>query len=238
MEKLSQPALELKSAIIELLEFAQDVDLASKFVPEIIKLLQDTDLEVVRNAAELTQDCTFDEAPARVIIDNPQMVATLEKVLDNLGGSKIEGQIKEAGTGALLNLTKYEKGRHVLFETGGISYLVKLLGSENPKVVSYALQSLYNLLQYQEGTKTAIISAGGIQKMVPLLQMKDIRFLTMLMDCLQRLCFKDTESKLAVRNCKGPRYILAIIKRSPSDSRLLLTLSRLLKGAYFMLGWF
>eukprot|EP00094_Tigriopus_californicus_P012431 TCALIF_12016-PB protein Name:"Similar to arm Armadillo segment polarity protein (Aedes aegypti)" AED:0.30 eAED:0.30 QI:68/1/0.5/1/1/1/2/0/303 len=230
LEQLSQPAQDLKFAIEELLEYVHDVELATKIASEVTNLLKNEDLEVVRNAAELVLDLSYSEAPAQVVIGHPHLLATLEMVLDKAGGSKMEEQIKKAGAGAMLNLTKYEKGRYVIFESGGIPYLVKLLGAQPLTVTFYATQSLHNLLQYLEGAKAAIISAGGIQRMVPLLQLKDIKFLAMLMDCLQMLCFKASESKLAVRNCKGPKHILAILKRNPSDKKLLFTMSRLLKG--------
>ncbi|TRY69010.1 hypothetical protein TCAL_12016 [Tigriopus californicus] len=229
LEQLSQPAQDLKFAIEELLEYVHDVELATKIASEVTNLLKNEDLEVVRNAAELVLDLSYSEAPAQVVIGHPHLLATLEMVLDKAGGSKMEEQIKKAGAGAMLNLTKYEKGRYVIFESGGIPYLVKLLGAQPLTVTFYATQSLHNLLQYLEGAKAAIISAGGIQRMVPLLQLKDIKFLAMLMDCLQMLCFKASESKLAVRNCKGPKHILAILKRNPSDKKLLFTMSRLLK---------
>lgn len=96
-------------------------------------------------------------------------------------------------------------------------------------MVFFATSTLHKLIEYQEGAKLAVRAAGGIQKMVGLLKLKDPKFLTVNTDCLQQLTHGDPEAKLAVWNCKGPRDIVAIVHRN-RDEKLQWTASRLLRG--------
>ena len=52
-------------------------------------------------------------------------------------------------------------------------------------VLFYAITTLHSLLLHQEGSKTAVRMAGGLQKMVALLQRNNVKFLAIVTDCLQ-----------------------------------------------------
>eukprot|EP00095_Tigriopus_kingsejongensis_P003843 maker-scaffold20_size707684-snap-gene-3.14 protein:Tk03843 transcript:maker-scaffold20_size707684-snap-gene-3.14-mRNA-1 annotation:"hypothetical protein CAPTEDRAFT_157160" len=229
LETLAEPAQAIREAIKDLLEYTHDVDLALNFVPKIAELLSDNDPTVIRNALELIQDLSLSEAPCRAVMNSPQLVGEMIRVLGSLGDSRNDERAKEAGSGTLLNLSRYENGRRLIFKTGGIAFLVKLLASPAKSVVFFATQALHNLLAFQPGTKMAIITEGGIQKMVPLLQLRDPKFLAVLMDCLQMISFQDSESKLAVNNCDGPTLLLGIIKKGYFNDKVMLATSRLLK---------
>ena len=54
-------------------------------------------------------------------------------------------------------------------------------------VLFYAITTLHNLLLHQEGSKMAVRLAGGLQKMVVLLQRNNVKFLAITTDCLQIL---------------------------------------------------
>ena len=60
----------------------------------------------------------------------------------------------------------------------------------------YAITTLHNLLLHQEGSKQAIRIAGGLQKMVALLQRNNVKFLAIVTDCLQILAYGNQESKV------------------------------------------
>ena len=63
-------------------------------------------------------------------------------------------------------------------------------------VVFYAITTLHNLLLHQEGAKEAVRLAGGLQKMVVLLQTDNVKFLAIDTDCLQILAYGNQESKV------------------------------------------
>ena len=63
-------------------------------------------------------------------------------------------------------------------------------------VLFYAVTTLHNLLLHQEGSKMAVRLAGGLQKMVALLQRNNVKFLAITTDCLQILAYGNQESKV------------------------------------------
>ena len=71
----------------------------------------------------------------------------------------------------------FRQGLLAIFKSGGIPALVRLLSSPIEAVLFYAITTLHNLLLHQEGAKMAVRLAGGLQKMVALLQRTNVKFL-------------------------------------------------------------
>lgn len=67
-------------------------------------------------------------------------------------------------------------------------------------VLFYAITTLHNLLLHQEGAKMAVRLAGGLQKMVALLNKTNVKFLAITTDCLQILAYGNQESKVRSNN--------------------------------------
>lgn len=65
-------------------------------------------------------------------------------------------------------------------------------------VLFYAITTLHNLLLHQDGSKMAVRLAGGLQKMVTLLQRNNVKFLAITTDCLQILAYGNQESKVSL----------------------------------------
>lgn len=75
----------------------------------------------------------------------------------------------------------------------------------------------------------AVRLAGGLQKMVALLQRNNVKFLAIVTDCLQILAYGNQESKLIILASQGPIELVRIM-RSYDYEKLLWTTSRVLKG--------
>lgn len=75
----------------------------------------------------------------------------------------------------------------------------------------------------------AVRLAGGLQKMVVLLQRTNVKFLTIITDCLQILAYGNQESKLIILASQGPTELVRIM-RTHDYEKLLWTTSRVLKG--------
>jgi len=108
--------------------------------------------------------------------------------------------------------------------------LKMLYSSPVESVLFYGITTLHNLLLHQEGSKMAVRLAGGLQKMVALLQRNNVKFLAIVTDCLQILSYGNQESKLIVLASKGPLELVRIM-RSYDYEKLLWTTSRVLKGS-------
>ena len=116
-----------------------------------------------------------------------------------------------------------------IFKSGGINALVKLLSSPVESVLFYTITTLHNLLLHQEGSKNVVRLAGGIPKMVALLQRNNVKFLAIVTDCLQIMAYGNQESKLIILASQGPLELVRIM-RSYDYEKLLWTTSRVLKG--------
>merc|ERR1712051_1092632 len=173
----------LKHAVVNLINYQDDADLATRAIPELIKLLNDEDQVVVSQAAMMVHQLSKKEASRHAIMNSPQMVAALVKAIANT------------------NDLESTKG---------------------------AVGTLHNLSMHREGSKMAVRLAGGLQKMVALLQRNNVKFLAIVTDCLQILAYGNQESKLIILASQGPLELVRIM-RSYDYEKLLWTTSRVLK---------
>ncbi|KAL7636200.1 UNVERIFIED_CONTAM: hypothetical protein RMT77_012957 [Armadillidium vulgare] len=224
VQRLSEPSQMLKHAVVNLINYQDDADLATRAIPELIKLLNDEDQVVVSQAAMMVHRLSKKEASRHAIMNSHQMVAALVRALSNSN----DLETTRVTVGALHNLSHHRQGLLAIFKSGGIAALVKLLSSPVESVLFYAITTLHNLLLHQEGSKTGVRMAGGLQKMVALLQRNNVKFLAIVTDCLQILAYGNQESKLIILASQGPQELVRIL-RSYTYEKLLWTTSRVLK---------
>merc|ERR1711971_1400462 len=224
VQRLSEPSQMLKHAVVNLINYQDDADLATRAIPELIKLLNDEDQVVVSQAAMMVHQLSKKEASRHAIMNSPQMVAALVRAIANTN----DLESTKGAVGTLHNLSMHRQGLLAIFKSGGIPALVKLLSSPVESVLFYTITTLHNLLLHQEGSKMAVRLAGGLQKMVALLQRNNVKFLAIVTDCLQILAYGNQESKLIILASQGPLELVRIM-RSYDYEKLLWTTSRVLK---------
>ncbi|XP_022244021.1 catenin beta-like isoform X1 [Limulus polyphemus] len=224
VQRLAEPSQMLKHAIVNLINYQDDADLATRAVPELIKLLNDEDQVVVSQAAVMVHQLSKKEASRHAIMNSPQIVAALVRAMS----SSSDVETTRSAAAALHNISNHRQGLLAIFKSGGIPTLVKLLSSPVEAVLFYAVTTLHNLLLHQEGSKMAVRLAGGLQKFVMLLQRNNVKLLALVTDCLQILAYGNQESKLIILASGGPAELLRIM-RSYTYEKLLWTTSRILK---------
>ncbi|GAA6102447.1 junction plakoglobin a [Tachysurus ichikawai] len=224
VQKLAEPSQMLKAAIVHLINYQDDAELATRAVPELTKLLNDDDQVVVGKAAQIVNQLTQKEASRRALMASPQMVAAVVRVMQNTS----DMETARATTSILHNLSHQREGLLAIFKSGGIPALVRMLSSPLESVLFYAITTLHNLLLHQEGAKMAVRLADGLQRMVPLLKKTNPKFLAITTDCLQLLSYGNQESKLIILANGGPEALVRIISLFTYE-RLLWTTSRVLK---------
>ncbi|XP_056135654.1 junction plakoglobin-like [Lampris incognitus] len=224
VQRLAEPSQLLKTAIIHLINYQDDAELATRAVPELTKLLNDEDQVVVNKAALIVNQLTRKEASRRVLMQSPQVVAAVVRAMQNTG----DMETARATASILHNLSHQREGLLSIFKSGGIPALVRMLSSPMESVLFYAITTLHNLLLHQEGAKMAVRLADGLQKMVPLLKKSNPKFLAITTDCLQLLSYGNQESKLIILANGGPEGLVHIM-RNYSYEKLLWTTSRVLK---------
>uniref|UniRef100_A0AAR2L7V5 Junction plakoglobin n=1 Tax=Pygocentrus nattereri TaxID=42514 RepID=A0AAR2L7V5_PYGNA len=211
------------TAIVHLINYQDDAELATRAVPELTKLLADEDQVVVNKAALIVNQLTRKEASRRVLMQSPQMVAAVVRALQagDLETSRCAASV-------LHSLSHQREGLLAIFKSGGIPALVRMLSSPMESVLFYSITTLHNLLLHQEGAKMAVRLADGLQRMVPLLKKTNPKFLAITTDCLQLLSYGNQESKLIILANGGPES-LVFIMRNYNYEKLLWTTSRVLK---------
>ncbi|TMS23203.1 Junction plakoglobin [Larimichthys crocea] len=125
-------------------------------------------------------------------MQSPQMVAAVVRAMQNTS----DMETARATASILHNLSHQREGLLSIFKSGGIPALVRMLSSPMESVLFYAITTLHNLLLHQEGAKMAVRLADGLQRMVPLLNKSNPKFLAITTDCLQLLSYGNQESKL------------------------------------------
>ncbi|KAG6929809.1 junction plakoglobin, partial [Chelydra serpentina] len=224
VQRLAEPSQMLKSAIVHLINYQDDAELATRAIPELTKLLNDEDPVVVSKAAMIVNQLSKKEASRRALMQSPQIVAAVVRAMQNTS----DLDTARCTTSILHNLSHHREGLLAIFKSGGIPALVRMLSSPVESVLFYAITTLHNLLLYQEGAKMAVRLADGLQKMVPLLNKNNPKFLAITTDCLQLLAYGNQESKLIILANGGPQALVQIM-RSYTYEKLLWTTSRVLK---------
>ncbi|KAM9315220.1 junction plakoglobin-like isoform 1-T2 [Pholidichthys leucotaenia] len=224
VQKLAEPSQQLKNAIIHLINYQDDAELATRAVPELTKLLNDEDQVVVSKTAQIINQLTRKEASRAAMRNAPQLVAAVVRAMQNTS----DMETAKATTGILHNLSHSREGLLSIFKSGGIPALVRMLSSPVESVLFYAITTLHNLLLHQEGAKMAVRLADGLQRMVPLLKKSNPKFLAITTDCLQLLSYGNQESKLIILANGGPEGLVHIM-RNYNYEKLLWTTSRVLK---------
>ncbi|XP_076146831.1 junction plakoglobin a-like isoform X1 [Alosa pseudoharengus] len=224
VQRLAEPSQLLKAAIVHLINYQDDAELASRAIPELTKLLNDDDQAVVGKAAQIVNQLTRKEASRRALMQSPQMVAAVVRAMQNTS----DMETARATASILHNLSHQREGLLAIFKSGGIPALVRMLSSPMESVLFYAITTLHNLLLHQEGAKMAVRLADGLQRMVPLLKKSNPKFLAITTDCLQLLSYGNQESKLIILANSGPEGLVHIM-RNYNYEKLLWTTSRVLK---------
>lgn len=224
VQRLAEPSQMLKTAVVNLIHYQDDADLATRAIPELIKLLNDEDQVVVSQAAMMVHQLSRKEASRCAIMNSPHMVKALVKAMTQTN----DIETTKCAAGVLHNLSQHKQGLLAIFTSGGIPALVNLLSSPIESVLFYAITSLHNLLLHQEGSKNAVRMCGGLNKMVGLLRKNNFKFLAIVTDCLQILAHGNQEAKLIILASEGPQELVRIMLTYDYE-KLLYTTSRVLK---------
>ncbi|KAI0986709.1 hypothetical protein GJ496_010913 [Pomphorhynchus laevis] len=226
VSKLSQPSQLLKSAVVSLVHYQDDADLAERALPELVRLLNDDDLVVVAQAASMLSRLAKREASKSVVCRNSAVLEGLvQAVLRSDADTELSRHAAIVFHSASLTIDKCDilADSHLC-----ISALVRLLGCSVESVVCYAVTTLHNIMQYRNQVKELVQAVGGVQQLTKLLNRTNDKFLAVVSDCLHIIAFANPEAKLTILANDGPTELLRILQ-STKYEKLLWTTTRLLK---------
>lgn len=227
VQRLAQPTQQLKTAIIHLINYQEDADVTLKAIPELIKLLNDEDRIVVGKTLKLIDQLACKDASRIALTSSQNLISSLINLILNTN----DIDLHNAASRILNNLSNNnnKQALYVIFKSGGIPALIKLLSSPIESVVFYAITTLHNLLMYEPNAKSQVHHYNGTRKMVELLsQNNDSKFLALVLDSLHILAFNNSEVKLVIQTSGGPKELIRIM-RSSNYQKLIWTCVRLMK---------
>lgn len=224
VQRLAEPSQMLRHAVVDLINYQDDADLAARALPELVKLLNDDDHAVVSQAAMVVHQLSKNEASRHALSNSNPLVKALIQALEHSNDNETTKYASEI----LGNISQNNQGLLAIFKTGGIRALIHALSSPNEAVVFNALTTLHNLLLHQEGAKMNVRLNGGLQKMVSLLQRDNCKFLALVTDCLHILAYGNQEAKLIILASGGPAELVRIL-HSFNYEKLLFTTARVVK---------
>lgn len=194
--RLAEGSQLMKTAVTNIINYQDDADLATRALPELLRLLADPDPAIVAHAAKLIHEMAKKEASLRAMLAFPDLAPAVCAALAR-GGD----EATLLHTAATLHLlSRHEPGLLAIFRSGGIPALLAMLQSPLEPVVLYALTTLHNLMLHLDGGLNAVRAEGGAAKMAAVLDRhlgrKTDKFLAVLTDCLKLLAFKNPDSKV------------------------------------------
>lgn len=195
----------------------------TRAIPELTKLLGDEDQVVVSQAAMMVHQLSKRETFRLAILSSPEMLGALVRAISNSN----DLETTKSAMGTIHKLSQHRTGPLAILKCG-VPVLVQLLSSPVESLLFLAITTLHNLLLYQEEAKVAVRNAGGLQKLVTLLRKDNVKFLTVVTDCLQILAYGNQESKLIILGAQGTTELVRIMRTYDYET-LLWTTSRILK---------
>ncbi|KFO52619.1 Junction plakoglobin, partial [Corvus brachyrhynchos] len=224
VQRLAEPSQMLKSAIVHLINYQDDAELATRAIPELTKLLNDEDPVVVNKAAMIVNQLSKKEASRRALMQSPQIVAAVVRTMQ----STSDLDTARCTTSILHNLSHHREGLLSIFKSGGIPALVRMLRDG-----AQALTCPFPGAMQHGGLAWGLAEGcwwmlGSGAALGALLQPATPKFLAITTDCLQLLAYGNQESKLIILANGGPQALVQIM-RSYNYEKLLWTTSRVLK---------
>jgi len=216
------------NAVANWMNYQDNSEMALKAIPELLKLITDEDLIVVQQAAILFNQMSRNEGPRMALIQTNNAVQCLVNCLNTT--ADIETARSLVGTLYSVS-TQKPAGVQAIINSNALNTLVKMLSAPMETIISYAITTLHNvLLECGDQIKMQLRKMGVIHQMIPLLnQNTNVKFLSIVVDCLQLLAFGNSETKQIILELGGTQMLVGLLVNQTNYQKLLLNTTRLLK---------
>ncbi|KAI3390160.1 hypothetical protein SNEBB_001832 [Seison nebaliae] len=195
VEKLAKPASELNEAVNNMVNYHEEVNRAIDALPDLVRLSKDSDEVVRKKALRIVNDICKKDVCRRVIIRDSEMA---EAIMKNVASNDLE--TVKLCLPSVNYMCGKEEFKSFIFKFNGIRALVALLSVNDDYIVNYALTSLHNILIYLSNSKDEMKRCSAVERLCTLLERKlkekNYKFLAILFDTLNALCFEEPQYKL------------------------------------------
>ncbi|KAF4073508.1 hypothetical protein AMELA_G00243910 [Ameiurus melas] len=179
VQRLTEPSHLLNNAIVHLINYQDDAELAKRAMPELIKLLTDDDQVVVRKAALIVSRLVRNDASRHVMMQSAVMMSAGLNAIFTAGGipalihmlsSPVEAVLFYSIT-TLHNLLLHQDGSKMAVRMcDGLQKIVPLLKHTNPKFLAITTDCLQILSYANHESKLIILASGGPESLVSIMR--------------------------------------------------------------------
>lgn len=167
-------------------------------------------------AAIMAHQLAQEEESCRAIIANKELLAALTQVILANGDADT---VAEA-VGAMHHISHHRDGQSAIFGCNGIAAVCAQLASPSDTVAYDALITVHNLICRQAVPQAAFCLAGGVAKLVGLLQREHTQCLVLSAHCLSILANANTDNQQEIISLGGVIHMLRILRSDDVDELL------------------
>ncbi|PAV89984.1 hypothetical protein WR25_06619 [Diploscapter pachys] len=222
IETMTEPSRQLKDAVLTLLRYEGTTDMSALSIPDLVQLMADHDEAVVARAVQRVYLLSKED---HTIVTYPNLIEAL------IAASRSHNlNVQRDAMGALSHISEHRDGPMLIFRSGGLAELIRMLYCPVESVVHYAVTTLRNLLIHVEPVKAQARALDAVQALSPLLLRTNPKLLAQVADSLYFLLLDDPNSKLIFLSLGGPKTLVTIMNTYPDHRKLIYTVIRCIRS--------
>ncbi|CAI2292429.1 unnamed protein product [Caenorhabditis sp. 36 PRJEB53466] len=222
IEMMQLPTQQLKQSVMDLLTYEGSNDMSGLALPDLVKLMCDHDESVVARAVHRAYILSKEDPT----IGNDR--AFIEALINTSRSSNVN--VRRNAIGALCNLSEQRGGPMLIFRSGGLAEIIRMLYDSLESVVHYAVTTLRNLLMHVEASKAQARALNAVEALTPHLHKINPKLLAQVADSLYFLLIDDVHSKELFLSLSGPQILVAILREYSSHRKLIYTVVRCIRS--------
>uniref|UniRef100_A0A1I7USV7 Armadillo/beta-catenin-like repeat protein n=1 Tax=Caenorhabditis tropicalis TaxID=1561998 RepID=A0A1I7USV7_9PELO len=227
VELMHMPTQQLKQSVMDLLTYEGSNDMSGLSLPDLVKLMCDHDESVVARAVHRAymlsrEDPNFFNAPGfdhRVFIEALMAASKSNNV-----------NVRRNAIGALSHMSEQRGGPLLIFRSGGLAEIIRMLYDSLESVVHYAVTTLRNLLMHVSESRGQARALNAVEALTPHLHKTNPKLLAQVADGLYFLLIDDAQSKITFLSLLGPQILVSILREYSDHRKLIYTVVRCIRS--------
>ncbi|CAL2027484.1 unnamed protein product [Caenorhabditis brenneri] len=227
VELMHMPTQQLKQSVMDLLTYEGSNDMTGLSLPDLVKLMCDHDESVVARAVHRAymlsrEDPNFFNAPG---FDHRGFIEAL------MNASKSSNvNVRRNAIGALSHMSEQRGGPLLIFRSGGLAEIIRMLYDSLESVVHYAVTTLRNLLMHVSDSRAQARALSAVEALTPHLHKTNPKLLAQVADGLYFLLIDDGNAKITFLSLLGPQILVSILREYSEHRKLIYTVVRCIRS--------
>ncbi|KAI6654937.1 beta-catenin [Oopsacas minuta] len=227
VQRLTRSSQAIKKSITNLLLYKTDTEITTQVIPELLKVLKDTNREIIEKASLVIATLAKKEASRNALLSTPLVLTALIQAI----GHNVNDEAAKYSSSAISSLSVNPLGVKMIHTCDGLAFIMLLLTSDVEHVIVFAITCLHNMLGCRHNASVYMEefrNRGGVQHLVRLLNGHRERVLAIIADCLHLLAINNEETKQIIYNYNGSVLLVKILADSNFE-KLIWIVGRLIK---------